>query len=171
MVLEISKLGEPVLRAKAQPVREKEIPELQTLLDDMVETMRHAGGVGLAAPQVNVGKRFFVYDIGEGPGALFNPEIVRREGEQVGIEGCLSIPRLHGEVKRAVAVDVKGLDREGRPVRIRAAEYLARVFQHEIDHLDGVLFIDRADPVTLHWITEEEEEERVRDARAALGSA
>lgn len=171
MVLEITKLGEPILRAKARVVREKEISELQGLLDDMIETMRHAGGVGLAAPQVNVGKRLFVYDVGEGPGALINPEIVREEGEQVGIEGCLSIPRLHGEVKRALAVDVKGLDREGRPVRLRATEYLARVFQHEIDHLDGVLFIDRADPATLHWITEEEEEERVRDARAALGAS
>jgi len=171
MVLDITKLGDPILRAKAQPVREKEIGELQTLLDDMVETMRHAGGVGLAAPQVNVGKRFFVYDIGEGPGVLINPEIVRADGEQVGIEGCLSIPRLHGEVKRAMTIDVKGLDRDGRPVRIRATEYLARVFQHEIDHLDGILFIDLADPVTLHWITEEEEEERVREARAAMGSS
>jgi peptide deformylase len=171
MVLEITKLGEPILRSPARPVREKEIGELQTLLDDMVETMRHAGGVGLAAPQVNVGKRLFVYDIGEGPGAILNPEIVKAEGEQIGIEGCLSIPRLHGEVKRAMSVDVKGLDREGRPIRIRASEYLARVFQHEIDHLDGVLFIDHADPVTLHWITEEEEEERVREARASLGSS
>lgn len=167
MVLEIAKLGEPILRARAQPVRAREIPELQQLLDDMVETMRHAAGVGLAAPQVRVGKRLFVYDIGEGPGAILNPEIVRREGEQLGIEGCLSIPRLHGEVKRAMTVDVKGLDRDGRPIRIRATEYLARVFQHEIDHLDGILFIDLADPETLHWITEEEEEARVQAARAA----
>lgn len=168
MVLEITKLGEPILRAKAEAVREKELGELQNLLDNMVETMRHAGGVGLAAPQVNVGKRLFVYDVGEGPGVVVNPEIVKAEGEQVGVEGCLSIPRLHGEVKRALSVDVKGLDRDGRPIRIRASEYLARVFQHEIDHLEGVLFIDHADPITLHWITEEEEEERVRDARAAL---
>jgi peptide deformylase len=171
MVLEITKLGEPILRSKAQPVREREIGELQDLLDDMVATMRHAGGVGLAAPQVNVGKRLFVYDIGEGPGVLINPQIVRAQGEQVGIEGCLSIPRLHGEVKRAMQVDVKGLDREGRPVRIHATEYLARVFQHEIDHLDGILFIDLADPVTLHWITEEEEAERVQEARATRGTS
>jgi peptide deformylase len=115
-------------------------------------------------------KRLFVYDVGDGPDAIINPEIVRQEGEQLGVEGCLSIPRLHGEVLRAMTVEVTGLDRHGKPLRIEAREYLARVFQHEIDHLDGVLFIDRADPASLHWITEEEEDERVRAGREARAS-
>jgi peptide deformylase len=166
MPLEIAILGEPILREKAKPVSMKEIANLTPLIDQMVETMYHAAGVGLAAPQVKVSKRFFVYDIGDGPGAIINPEIVRSEGEDLGVEGCLSIPRLHGEVMRAMTVEVKGLDRTGKPIRIEATEYLARVFQHEIDHLDGILFIDRADPASLHWITEEEEEGRVRKARA-----
>jgi peptide deformylase len=167
MILEIATLTEQVLREKAKPVSLKELANLQPLIDQMVETMYHAAGVGLAAPQVRVSKRFFVYDIGDGPGVIINPEIIRSEGEDLGVEGCLSIPRLHGEVLRAMTVEVKGLDRTGKPIRIEAGEYLARVFQHEIDHLDGVLFIDRADPASLHWITEEEEEGRVRKGRAA----
>jgi peptide deformylase len=165
-VLEIATLGEPILRSPAKPVS-KITRQTQTLIDDMIETMRHAAGVGLAAPQVRVPERLFVYDIGDGPDAILNPEIVRQEGEQLGVEGCLSIPRLHGEVRRAMTIEVTGMDRHGKSVRIEATEYLARVFQHEVDHLDGVLFIDRADPASLHWITEEEEEERVRAGREA----
>jgi peptide deformylase len=168
-LLEIATLGEPILRSPAKPVG-KISRQTQTLIDDMIETMRHAAGVGLAGPQVRVAERLFVYDVGDGPDAIINPEIVRQEGEQLGVEGCLSIPRLHGEVLRAMTVEVTGLDRHGKPLRIEAREYLARVFQHEIDHLDGVLFIDRADPASLHWITEEEEDERVRAGREARAS-
>jgi peptide deformylase len=167
-VLEIATLGEPILRSPAKPVG-KITRQTQALIDDMIETMREAAGVGLAAPQVRIPERLFVYDIGDGPGAILNPEIVRQEGDQLGVEGCLSIPRLHGEVLRAMTVEVTGLDRNGKPLGITATEYLARVFQHEIDHLDGILFIDRADPASLHWITEEEEEERVRAGREARG--
>src|SRR5205823_1834508 len=97
--------------------------------------------------------------------AIINPEFVRREGHVVGTEGCLSIPRLQGEVARSQKILVRGLDRHGKKVRIEAEEWLARVFQHEMDHLDGVLFIDRADPATLHWLSDEEEEERVKVGR------
>jgi peptide deformylase len=163
-VLEIAKYGEPVLRVRCKPV-EQVTDETRALIADMFETMDEAAGVGLAAPQVRVPQRLFVYNVGEGPDVIINPEIVRQEGELVGVEGCLSIPRLQGEVARAEKVLVRGLDRHGKKVRIQAEEWLARVFQHEIDHLDGVLFIDRADPESLHWLTEEEEEERVKNGR------
>src|SRR5262245_14468979 len=114
MVLDIAKLGEPILRAPAKPVSTKEISRLnESLIPDMIETMRDAAGVGLAAPQVRISKRLFVYDVGEGPEAIINPQILRGEGEELGDEGCLSIPRLHGEVLRAATIDVKGLDRAG----------------------------------------------------------
>jgi peptide deformylase len=160
-VREIAKLGEKVLRVKCKPVA-KVTKETKALIDDMIETMRHAAGLGLAAPQVRVTQRLFVYDVGEGPQALINPVIVESEGEELGIEGCLSIPKLQGEVPRAARVVVTGWNREGKSVRIEATELLARVFQHEIDHLDGILFIDISDPSTWHWHTEEEEQERKR---------
>jgi peptide deformylase len=163
-VLEIAKYGEPVLRVRCRPV-ERVTDETRALIDDMIATMHEAAGVGLAAPQVRVPQRLFVYDVGEGPSAIVNPELVRQEGEVVAVEGCLSIPRLQGEVARAQKVVVRGLDREGKKIRITAEEWLARVFQHEMDHLDGVLFIDRADQKSLHWLTEEEEAERVKDGR------
>src|SRR5438093_3914256 len=164
-VLEIAKYGEPVLRVRCKPV-ERVTDETRALIADMIETMEAAAGVGLAAPQVRVPQRLFVYHLGEGPDAIVNPELVRREGEVVGVEGCLSIPRLQGEVVRAQKVLVRGLDRHGKKVRIEAEEWLARVFQHEMDQLDGVLFIDRADPESVHWLTDEEEEERVKSGRS-----
>ncbi len=163
-VRDIAKYGEPVLRVRCKPV-ERVTNETRALIADMIETMNAAAGVGLAAPQVRTAERLFVYDVGEGPDAIINPELVRQEGEVIGTEGCLSIPRLNGDVARAEKVVVRGLDRHGKKVRIEATEWLARVFQHEMDHLDGVLFIDRADPATLHWLTEEEEEERVKVGR------
>src|SRR5436305_10639641 len=163
-VLEIAKYGEPVLRVRCKPV-ERVTDETRALIADMIETMRAAAGVGLAAPQVRVPQRLFVYDVGEGADVIVDPELVRQEGEVVGVEGCLSIPRLQGDVTRAQKVLVRGLDRHGKKVRIEAEEWLARVFQHEMDHLDGVLFIDRADPASLHWPTDEEEEERVKVGR------
>ena len=168
----------PILKIATYPDEEKRLRErckpitkindrTRRLIDDMVETMREAAGVGLAAPQVFIGQRLFVYDIGEGPGAVINPEIVLAEGSEVGVEGCLSIPRLQGEVERYTRLAVVGLDRNGRRIRLEPEDpYLARVFQHEIDHLNGVLFIDRADPESLHYITEEEETERRSQRRS-----
>ena len=120
-------------------------------------------GLGVAGPQAGVGKRIFVYDIGKGPHALVNPVLQSGSGEQWAIEGCLSIPGLQGDVPRYERVTVSGLDEEGCKVKIKAEGLLARVFQHEIDHLDGTLFVDRADPDTLETVppkeAEEEEEE------------
>src|SRR5215212_11897235 len=172
-VLEIAKYGDPVLRVRCKTI-ERITDETRRLIADMIETMNAAAGVGLAAPQVRITERLFVYDVGEGAGAIINPEIVRQAGEVVGVEGCLSIPKLQGEVPRAETILVRGQDLHGRKVRIEATEWLARVFQHEMDHLDGVLFIDRADPASLHWLTEEEEDERQqagRERRARSGAA
>jgi peptide deformylase len=150
---------EKILRTRCKPVP-KLTDRTRKLIDDMVETMYDAAGCGLAAPQVHVAQRLFVYDIGDGPDALINPEILAAEGEEVGTEGCLSIPRLQGDVLRNTRIVVSGINRRGRRVRIEAEDYLARVFQHEIDHLNGVLFTDKADKKTLHYLTEEEEAER-----------
>lgn len=155
---------EKLLRERCKPVV-KLTDKTHQLINDMIETMHDAAGVGLAAPQVFVSQRLFVYDIGEGPDALINPEILKAEGEEVGVEGCLSIPRLQGDVPRSTRLTVTGLNRKGRRVRIEAEDYLARVFQHEIDHLNGVLFIDRADQKSLHWLTEDEEVERKTEGR------
>jgi peptide deformylase len=163
---------DPVLRQRARPVL-RLTDAIRRLIADMIQTMQAAPGIGLAAPQVGESLRLFVYDIGDGPGAIINPEIVDRAGDEIGVEGCLSIPRLEGEVPRAQMVEVTGLDRHGKRLRLRAEDMLARVFQHEIDHLDGVLFTDRADPATLHWLTDEEEDDRKhrRGARRAARSA
>lgn len=164
----------PVLRRKARPVEKTGLddPALQRLIDDMIETMRAAPGVGLAAPQVAVGQRLAVIEYGEElpedapPGTpeppkklwvIVNPEIVDRSQAMVeGSEGCLSLPGYAGTVERHQAVTVKALNRHGRPIKIKARDWLARIFQHEIDHLDGVLYIDRASKV---WRIPEEEQE------------
>jgi len=154
-IREIVTIPEPILRRKARKVTDFG-PELQAIIDDMVETMRQAPGVGLAAPQVDVPLRLIVVEFGDeededAPTKLYtviNPEIVRSSQEmEVGTEGCLSIPGFLGEVDRSIVVTVKGQNRHGQPMRIKAKGWLARIFQHEIDHLDGVLFIDRADHV------------------------
>jgi peptide deformylase len=166
-ILKISKYpeDEAVLRERCKPVT-KITDKTRKLIDDMIETMYEAAGVGLAAPQVFVNQRIFVYDIGDGPEALINPEIIQGEGEEVGTEGCLSIPRLQGDVARRTRLVVTGLNRRGRPVRITAEDpYLARVFQHEIDHLNGILFIDKAIQKSLHWVKEEETEARSEGRR------
>jgi len=143
---------QPVLRRKARPVTRFDAG-LQTLIDDMVETMRQAPGVGLAAPQVNVSERLIVVEFGDEEDeavppklyVLINPEISRASTEtEVGTEGCLSIPGFVGDVERAQAVTVKGKNRHGQPMTVKANGWLARIFQHEIDHLNGVLFTDRA---------------------------
>lgn len=138
---------DPVLKKKARPVQ-KFNQRLHKLLDDMAETMYDANGVGLAAPQVGILKRVIVVDVGEGLIEMVNPEIVGKKGEQLAPpEGCLSIPNLVGEVRRAQWVKVTGQDRDGNAIEIEAEDYLARALQHEIDHLNGVLFIDIAERV------------------------
>ncbi len=154
-IRKIVTVPEPVLRKKARKVTEFGA-DLQTLIDDMVETMRQAPGVGLAAPQIDVPLRVIVVEFGddeddEAPLKLYtviNPEIARMDVEtEVGTEGCLSIPGYVGDVERPIAITVKGLNRRGQPIKIKAEGWLARIFQHEIDHLEGVLFIDRAEKV------------------------
>ena len=155
-----------VLRSKSRKVQ-KVTPKLAALAEQMLETMRNANGVGLAAPQVGVLQRFFVVELPEDEEneqpretyILFNPEIVKGSGEQIGYEGCLSIPGYIGEVARSEQITIKGLNEKGRPVRLKAEGYLARVFQHELDHLDGILYTDRlTDPETFQPVEAGEEE-------------
>jgi len=144
---EILVYPDPFLAGKAVPVAAVD-DRVRALIRDMFETMYGAEGVGLAAPQVGVGKRVVVIDVSPvdetiPPMAVVNPEIVERNGSVTGVEGCLSVPGVQGEVCRAETVVVRGLDEGGKPVRIVADGILSRALQHEIDHLDGVLFIDR----------------------------
>lgn len=136
--------GSSVLRTKAQPVQA--IDEvIFALLEDMAETMYDAGGVGLAAPQVGIPKRLIVVDEGEGNLLrLINPVLDNAEGECAAVEGCLSVPGIMGEVTRAKKVVVSALDTEGKRITIQAENLLARILQHEMDHLEGILFTDRA---------------------------
>ncbi|MBO8167843.1 MAG: peptide deformylase [Thermoanaerobacteraceae bacterium] len=141
-VYQIVKQGDPVLREKARPVS-KINANILKLLDNMADTMYDAEGVGLAAPQIGISKRVIVVDCGEGLIELINPEIVEAEGSETDVEGCLSIPGVQGMVPRAAKVKVRGLDRNGKKVELTATGLLARALQHEIDHLDGILFIDK----------------------------
>ena len=162
-------LPEPILRKKAKPVTKFD-KDLQTLIDDMIETMREAPGVGLAAPQIDLPMQLAVIEYAEGEDeeenegkelkkklfVLINPEITKTSEEKVlGVEGCLSIPGLIGEVERHEAIQVKALNRHGQPVKLKVDGWMARIFQHEIDHLNGVLFTDRATRV---WKPQEEDE-------------
>jgi peptide deformylase len=151
-IIEIVSLPDPVLRRKAHKVTDFS-KELQALIDDMIDTMRDAPGVGLAAPQIGISERVIVVEYGDeedddAPKKLFtlvNPQIVQVSPETVsGIEACLSVPNLVGDVDRYEAVVVKGLNRFGKQVKVQATGWLARIFQHEIDHLDGIVFTDRA---------------------------
>lgn len=153
----IVKEPDEVLHQVAKEVK-KITPNVQKLLTDMADTMYDAEGVGLAAPQIGILKRVIVVDVGDEHGLieLINPEIVSSEGEQFGSEGCLSIPGYRGEVRRALTVTVKGLDRNGKEVTYTGSDLLARAFQHEIDHLNGVLYTDIAERV--YEITPEGEE-------------
>jgi len=144
---EILVYPDPFLARKAVSVAAVD-DRIRVLIRDMFETMYAAEGVGLAAPQVGVGKRVVVLDVSPvdetiAPMAVVNPEIVSRNGSITGVEGCLSVPGVQGEVCRAETVEVRGVDERGEPLRIRATGILSRALQHEIDHLDGVLFIDR----------------------------
>lgn len=141
MILKIVLEPDPILRRKATPVK-KISKRIQRLTADMLETMYEAKGVGLAAPQVGVGERVIVVDVGEGPITLINPKIISAEGDDRDVEGCLSIPGKNGYVTRRRKVTVEGLTPDGKERRYTAEGLLARAFQHEIDHLDGILFID-----------------------------
>jgi len=154
-VREIITLPEPVLRKKARKISQYN-NELQALIDDMVETMRAAPGVGLAGPQINVPLRVIVVEFGDEEDEdippklhiVVNPELSKFSQEMVsGTEGCLSIPGFLGEVERSKTITVKGYNRHGQPLKIKAKGWLARIFQHEVDHLDGILYIDRTDKI------------------------
>lgn len=148
-VLKVRKYGDPVLRKRAEPVAEI-TPQLRRMIDDMFETMYDEVGIGLAAPQVGISLRLMVVgdDNGRTPRALVNPVIADRGGEITAEEGCLSLPGIFAPVTRSEWVRLEAQDLEGTPVSIRAKGLTARVFQHEMDHLDGVLFIDHLDPMT-----------------------
>ncbi len=141
-VLPILRFGNPILRDKSKKVTSLS-PSVQNLIDDMIETMQEANGAGLAAPQVGKLLRVIVIELpDEDPFGLINPEIVKKSGEREVVEGCLSHPGYQGEIKRAETVTCKALDREGKAVRIKAEGLLAQAVEHEIDHLNGVLYID-----------------------------
>jgi peptide deformylase len=161
-IKEITTFPAKVLHQKGEPI-ETFNENLQVLVEDMIETMRDAPGVGLAAPQIGLSKRLIVVEFGDEqdddiPKQLYvmaNPEIVDQSREKVaGIEGCLSVPGLVGEVDRARIVTVRGQDQYGKKVKIRAQGWLARIFQHEIDHINGILYTDRTEKI---WQIDEEE--------------
>jgi peptide deformylase len=163
-IREIVTLPNPILRRKARKVKDFN-KDLQALIDDMVETMRAAPGVGLAAPQVNVPLQVIVAEFGDEedetvPPKLYivvNPKISRASNEsEIGTEGCLSIPGIVGDVDRHVGVTVKGLNRHGQPQKVKATGWLARILQHEVDHINGVLFVDKAESV---WDIQESDED------------
>lgn len=147
----VVKIPAPVLRERAEKV-ERITKKTGFLIDDMIRVLKLANGVGLAAPQLGILERIIVIaPSGEKPLALINPVIVKSEGEQIGQEGCLSIPGLYGDVARALSVEVEAYDRKGAAIGLELKGMPARIVQHEIDHLDGVLFIDKVDVATLHW--------------------
>ena len=166
-----------ILRTKSRKVQAVS-PKMAAFAEQMLDKMREANGIGLAAPQVGVLQRLFVVEVPEDEEndqpvetyILFNPEIVKGRGEQIGYEGCLSIPGYIGEVARREQVTVQGRNEKGKPVRLKVEGYLARVFQHEIDHLDGILFTDRlTDPGTVQPV--EPGAEEVAELQAARAGA
>lgn len=138
----IRTVGDPVLRSKSKPVSKVDESVLR-LIDDMLETMYESMGVGLAAPQIGVSKQVVIFDIGEGPLCLINPVILTSEGEEEDIEGCLSVPARERIIPRAYKITVKALDENGKERIMSFAGYPARVVQHELDHLEGKLIIDK----------------------------
>jgi len=156
-VLDIRTYGDPVLREAAKDVEVID-GRLASLADVMIETMHAAPGVGLAANQIGVAKRVFVYDAGEGPMTVINPRIVESDGEFTYTEGCLSVPGYAWEITRPDHVHLVGLDLDGNELSIEASEFEGRIFQHEVDHLDGILLVERLDP------------DQRREARALLRS-
>jgi peptide deformylase len=153
---DIRTIGDPVLRQRARDVTEIDGALVQ-LVEDMFDVMYAAPGVGLAAPQIGVSRRIFVFDSDEHSGVLLNPEIVESSGEWEFVEGCLSVPGLHWPIVRPKQVLLRGIDLDGHEVEVEADEFEARIFQHEIDHLDGVLLIER--------LTDEQRKEAKRALR------
>ena len=152
--------GDPILRKTSKEIKVID-DRIQTLLDDMVDTMIYANGVGLAAPQVGVLRRVIVIDIGLGPMKIINPEIIESSGEIVDVEGCLSVPNFTGTVERPEAIKVKYLDENGDERLIEANGFLARVFCHEIDHLNGVLYTDKV--IEQFEVSEDEDEDDLKE--------
>jgi peptide deformylase len=180
-ILKVARMGHPVLRQKARELQKKEIgsPELENLIEDMIETMHEYSGIGLAAPQVHFPVRLALIELDEeNPRyadvtptpltVLINPKVTVLDGEKQGFwEGCLSVPEMRGYVERPRKIRVDYLDREGKPQSIEPEGFLATVFQHELDHLDGTLYIDRIEDRTKlafleeyqrYWVKEEDEE-------------
>jgi peptide deformylase len=153
-------LPDPVLRQKAKKVSKID-KSVQLLIDDMIETMRSASGVGLAATQIGVPLKIAVIEMpGEEVIVLVNPEIIKKEGERTIGEACLSIPGYQGQIKRSVRVKVKARDKQGHNIRIKGEELLAQALEHEIDHLNGILYVDRVEePDKLHKVEPESEQE------------
>ncbi|WP_419931537.1 peptide deformylase [Candidatus Poriferisodalis sp.] len=158
---EIRLMGDPVLRQRAAEITDID-GRVARMVDDMLPAMYDAEGIGLAAPQVGIQRRLFVFDLyeGDGPQTLINPEIVESDGEWTYTEGCLSVPGLTFEIVRPKQVHIVGRDLDGNEVSIEADELLARLFQHELDHLDGVLLVDH--------LTKAERKEALRDWRTQL---
>jgi len=172
--MRICKLGEEVLREKCLPMEESEInDDFRKLCEEMFETMDQANGVGLAAPQVGIAKRFFVVTADDGVRRVFvNPEITKTSAEIVPYEeGCLSLPGVYEEIKRPAAVTITALDQNGKRFTIYAEDLLARVVQHENDHLDGILYIDRGDPDFKEEVTEQFKRRAERAAKKAAEKA
>jgi peptide deformylase len=163
-VLKVRKYGDPALRKSAAPIGEV-TPEIRAIIANMTETMYDEVGIGLAAPQVGISLRLIVISDEEGRGvqALLNPAIVDRGGEMTGEEGCLSIPGVFAPVTRAAWVTVEARSVDGKPLTLNARGLRARVLQHEIDHLDGVLFIDRVDPMLRDRIKRKIKKEGLRE--------
>ena len=157
-ILQILKYPDPLLKKQSKKIV-KVNDEIRELLEDMAETMYSAGGVGLAAPQVGILKRAIVVDIGEDIHKIINPVITNYKGDATADEGCLCFPGMMGTVKRYFWIRVKGIDENGKEINIEAEDLLSRVIQHEIDHLNGILIIDRAEPGTFREVPKEEIQE------------
>ena len=143
-VLPILKVGNPILKKQSNPISKID-KNIKKLIQDMFDTLAEAEGVGLAAPQVGENVRLIVVNMGDGPVEIINPVIIDEVGEQVGVEGCLSVPGFYGDVTRFLQVTVGGINSKGKKVKVTGEGLLARALQHEIDHLDGVLYLDRAE--------------------------
>ena len=156
------RLPDPVLRQKAKRVPAID-SSIQRLIDDMVETMQQANGVGLAAPQVGVSLRVVVLQMpGEEPIAIINPKMVKRAGEREVTEGCLSVPGYAGEIKRSLSVTVKGQNRQGKAIRLKSTGLMAEALEHELDHLNGILYVDHIESQDkLHKIEPKAEDGRM----------
>lgn len=166
-VREIVQMGHPVLRQRAKKIHRVDA-SIHRLVDDLVDTVHAANGAGLAAPQIGVPLRAIVINVDDSLQIVLNPEIVKEsEAVEEGEEGCLSIRGWYGPVKRKERVTIRGLSLTGKPMKLKAEGWEARAFQHEIDHLDGILFIDRMeDRSLLHKVTDDEEKQELEDAQA-----